>query len=269
MTACLVGALSLGSATSATAAPLPRKMTSPHTDARRGGPAWGRGRLSPRYRPVVGRVVTAPGTTAPTTFTMNVVGQRGTTTLVTVDVSTTTKLGEPGFSAPALANIMAGDLVGVMGTQAGTNTLAATSVWVLPPKPPVLPRPGAPRMPVINASLAPSLTSYPDLYGVPPGGANWSLRTGHVVVHTGGQLDATVTGLVLTSTGSNPLPQLAASLYCNGALAATTAPVPFSAAGNAHISSAVSVPSPCFVPAVLITIQVSGSTHYIAFDGTN
>ncbi len=125
--ACLVGALSLVSATSASAVPLPANHYggpgAPAWRAGSGGRYFGHG-----YGPVVGTVVTAPASSAPTTFTMNVAGTAGTTTLVTVDVSTTTTLAQPGFSSPALAYILAGDQVEVSGTQAGTNTLGATSV---------------------------------------------------------------------------------------------------------------------------------------------
>ena len=123
----LVGAVSLVSATSASAAPAPAN----HYGAP-GAPAWGTGsggrHFGHGYGPVVGTVVTAPATSTPTTFTMNVASTGSTTTLVTVDVPTTTTLSEPGFSSPALANIAAGDQVSVTGTQGGTNTLDATSV---------------------------------------------------------------------------------------------------------------------------------------------
>ena len=122
---------------------------------------------------------------------------------------------------------------------------------------------------VLNASLAPSLPSYSDIYTVPPGGAPWLLQAGHVVLGAGGHLNAVVTGLVLATTGTNPVPEIAASVYCNGAQAGTTAPVPFSTAGNAHVQTTLALPTPCLVPAVLLTIRPATTTLYIAFDGTN
>jgi hypothetical protein len=77
-------------------------------------------------------VVTTPAATAPTTFTMDVTGAGSTTTLVTVNVATTTTVNEPGASSPSLAGILAGDQVQVSGTQDGTNTLNATSVTAVP-----------------------------------------------------------------------------------------------------------------------------------------
>jgi hypothetical protein len=77
---------------------------------------------------ISGTVVTAPGSIAPTNFSISVSGTGG-TTMVTVDV-VTTALNEPGVSAPALGNILAGDQVQVTGTQDGTGVVDATSVTV-------------------------------------------------------------------------------------------------------------------------------------------
>jgi hypothetical protein len=63
---------------------------------------------------------------------MDVTGAGSTTTLVTVNVATTTTLNEPGTTSPSLAGILAGDQVQVFGTQDGTNTVNATSVTVVP-----------------------------------------------------------------------------------------------------------------------------------------
>ena len=130
-------------------------------------------------------------------------------------------------------------------------------------------QPAQSQNPVLNAPLAPSLPTYSDIYTVPPGGAPWLLQAGHVVLGAGGHLNAVVTGLVLATTGTNPVPEIAASVYCNGAQAGTTAPVPFSTAGNAHVQTRLALPTPCLVPAVLLTIRPATTTLYIAFDGTN
>jgi hypothetical protein len=79
---------------------------------------------------ISGTVVSVPGSTAPTNFTISVSGTGG-TTMVTVDV-VTTALNEPGVSAPALGNILAGDQVQVTGAQDGTGMVNATSVTISP-----------------------------------------------------------------------------------------------------------------------------------------
>jgi hypothetical protein len=123
---------------------------------------------------------------------------------------------------------------------------------------------------VLNASLAPSLPTYPSIFGLPPGGAPWALQAGHVHLGASGRLEVNVTGLVLVTTGTNPVPEIAASVFCNGTVAATTAPVPFSTAGDAQIHAMVSLPSPCLVPAVLLQPVIASVVRsaYIAFDGT-
>jgi hypothetical protein len=127
---------------------------------------------------------------------------------------------------------------------------------------------------VLRAVLAPSVPTDPSIFGVAPGGAPWQLARGQVRLGQGGRLTVDVKGLVLTTTGANPVPDLAASVYCGGKVAATTAPVPFSATGNARIRATVSLPSFCPAPAVLLNPATGSSpgtvitTVYIGFDGT-
>jgi hypothetical protein len=125
---------------------------------------------------------------------------------------------------------------------------------------------------LLAAPLAASLPTDPAIFGVSPGGAPWRISRGNVRLDRDGFLEADVDGLVLTSSGSNPIPDLAASVYCNGAAAATTAPVPFSTRGNADIRATVTLPAFCPVPAVLLkpATGTSPSTvinRYIGFDG--
>ena len=76
----------------------------------------------------LGTVASVPlSTTAPTSFTITT-GSSSSPTTVTVDVSTTTTFKDPGVSSPGLANLAVGDKVQVVGTQAGTGTVDATSV---------------------------------------------------------------------------------------------------------------------------------------------
>ncbi len=123
---------------------------------------------------------------------------------------------------------------------------------------------------MLRASLAPSLPTYPTIFGVKPGGAPWALQSGHVRLGQAGALEVNVNGLVLTTTGVNPVPGLAASVFCDGTLAATTASVPFSTTCNAHIQATVSLPNPCLAPAVLLNPAAPSvvTSVYIAFDGT-
>ncbi len=81
------------------------------------------------HRVVTGTVET-PGTTS---FTV----KSGAAT-ITVDVTSTTKYLDHGVSAPTIANVTAGERVKVRGTVAGTNTVDATRVRVLPALPVVV-----------------------------------------------------------------------------------------------------------------------------------
>jgi hypothetical protein len=127
---------------------------------------------------------------------------------------------------------------------------------------------------VLSASLAPSVPSDPAVFGVTAGSLPWSLANGHVRIGRGGLIQVTVAGLVITTTGTNPVPDLAASLYCGGASVGTTAPVAFSSQGNAHIHAALTVPAFCPAPAVLLNPATGSAASdvktgiYIAFDGT-
>jgi len=127
---------------------------------------------------------------------------------------------------------------------------------------------------VISALVAPSVPTDAAIFGVVAGGAPWTIQHGHALIERRGLLQVDVQGLVLTTIESNPVPYLAASVYCNGALAATTAPVPFSSEGDADIGALVSLPGLCVAPAILLNPALSASPSgvktgiYIAFDGT-
>jgi hypothetical protein len=127
---------------------------------------------------------------------------------------------------------------------------------------------------VLSAALAPSVPADPAIFGAAPGGAPWKLIHGQADLSGSGRILVDVRGLVLTTTGANPVPDLAASVYCGGTLAATTAPVPFSTAGNARIRTTVSLPALCQAPAILLNPATGSSSGdvktgtYIGFDGT-
>jgi len=105
---------------------------------------------------------------------------------------------------------------------------------------------------LLRASVAGSLPTDPALFGVKPGGAPWTIDRGTVTLRADGRLDVKIDNLIIPTTGVNPLPALAASVVCNGAVVATTATVPFSASGDARIRATVALPDRCLAPAVLL-----------------
>ena len=121
---------------------------------------------------------------------------------------------------------------------------------------------------ILSAEVAGSLTTDPVLFQtVAPGGADWVIRDGDARLRHDGRLDVQVKGLVLTSTGANPVTQLAASVACNGAVVATTGVVAFSPKGDATIHAKVTLPHRCIAPVVLLNPRGT-ATVYIGVTGT-
>lgn len=123
---------------------------------------------------------------------------------------------------------------------------------------------------VLSAQLVPSVPSDAKIFGVGPGAKPWVITSGHVHLSADGTLTARVKGLVIPPpVGTNPLPEIAAVVFCGGTQAATAGPVAFSTTGDAQIDAQVALPSFCPVPAVLIEPAHNGMTDdmYIAFDG--
>jgi hypothetical protein len=97
--------------------------------------------------------------------------------------------------------------------------------------------------------------------GVARGGAPWVVRHGSAILTDGGRVRVDVRGLILPSTGNTgPVTQVAASVVCSDAVAATSKSVNLSAKGNAEISDRLTLPSPCFGPVVLIRVTGVNNT---------
>lgn len=120
---------------------------------------------------------------------------------------------------------------------------------------------------ILSAELAGSLTTDPVLFQTAPGGADWVIGDGEARLRHDGRLDVRVKGLVLTSTGANPVTQVSASVACNGSVVATTAVVPFSATGDAKIRATVTLPQRCIAPVVLLNPRGNAAV-YIGITGT-
>jgi hypothetical protein len=108
----------------------------------------------------------------------------------------------------------------------------------------------------------------PILFDVSPGGAPWvANRHSSIRVERDGDVRIKVRGLIIPDgrVPPNPLKTLVASLVCNGAVVATTDPVPFSPEGNANIRQEVMVPKPCVAPVVLLRPTAVGP--YIGASG--
>jgi hypothetical protein len=91
------------------------------------------------------------------------------------------------------------------------------------------------------------------LLGVPAGGLPWRIDSGRARLFADGRLDVEVDGLVLDAgarEGTNPIPNGRAIVSCDGAVAAMSAVVPFSATGDAVVEDQVPLPGVCVAPTI-------------------
>jgi len=117
---------------------------------------------------------------------------------------------------------------------------------------------------IFSSSLVGLPTGSLVLDGLTGGGVPWSIDEGTATLTADGRLHVEVQGLVITSTGVNPVPTGRAIVVCQGAPVAQTDTVPFSTAGDAVIDAQVSVPSPCLDLAVFFT---NASNRWFAVTG--
>jgi hypothetical protein len=96
--------------------------------------------------------------------------------------------------------------------------------------------------------------------GVPGAGSPWSIDKANATLKANGDLDVEVNGLVITATGTNPVPAFRAVVSClsiaDGAAVTVnrvTAPFPATTTGDAQFEGDVNLPSPCIAPIVFVT----------------
>ncbi len=150
------------------------------------------------------------------------------------------------------ASVVAGLLLGVGVLAAGASASADSG--------------GLPRSDILRAPLQGSQLSDPPLFGLTRGGAPWVIAGGTARLRANGDLRVEVEGLVIPTTGTNPVPRLSATVTCNGVALAPTATVPFSTAGDAVVQATVTLPHRCLAPAVLLNPNGNPAV-YIAATG--
>ena len=96
--------------------------------------------------------------------------------------------------------------------------------------------------------------------GVNGGGIPWDIAEGKVVLGADGSLEVKVEGLVLATSGANPVSTFRAIVSCQtivaGAAVVTnvsTGTFPATTTGDSKIEATVSLPDPCFAPIVFVT----------------
>jgi|SRR5579872_3795144 len=96
--------------------------------------------------------------------------------------------------------------------------------------------------------------------GISGGGRAWQLHSAMGLLERDGHLVVHVRGLVLVSTGTDPISSFRAIVSCqtitdSAATAANvmTDPFPASTQGDADVETSVALPSPCIAPIVFVT----------------
>ena len=112
---------------------------------------------------------------------------------------------------------------------------------------------------VMTPVVAPFTGTAHPIRGVNGGGVPWQIDSGRGELRSDGRLKIRVHGLVLVSTGQNPVPMFRGVVNCLTTLSPdvgvnlATAPVPASSDGDATIKATVELPEPCVAPIVFVT----------------
>ncbi len=97
--------------------------------------------------------------------------------------------------------------------------------------------------------------------GVSGGGATWVIADGKGKLRADGRLDIKVRGLVLASTGANPVAAFRGVVSCQSIdgmgspsiVNISTEDFPASTTGDADIRATIDLPNPCFAPIIFVT----------------
>jgi hypothetical protein len=97
--------------------------------------------------------------------------------------------------------------------------------------------------------------------GLSGGGVPWVIADGKGKLRADGRVEVKVRGLVLASTGANPVPNFRAVVSCQSIdgmgspsiVNVSTEDFPASPTGDADIRATVELPSPCFAPIIFVT----------------
>lgn len=99
------------------------------------------------------------------------------------------------------------------------------------------------------------------IHGVLGGGVPWKLTSAQGELTVDGKLEIRVTGLVITSTGVNPIANFRATVSCITPDGVGDPPVenvqtdsfPASTSGDAYIEAQLELPKPCIAPVIFVT----------------
>jgi len=116
-------------------------------------------------------------------------------------------------------------------------------------------------------------TAHP-IRGIGGGGVPWALRAAEGELESNGRLEVSVVGLVIASTGVNPVATFVAAVNClttaspDTGVTLLTAPQSVGSNGNARFEAQLNLPRPCVAPIVFVGIPAGSSLRWFATTGS-
>ena len=116
-------------------------------------------------------------------------------------------------------------------------------------------------------------TTHP-IRGIGGGGVPWALMAAEGELDSNGRLEVSVVGLVIASSGVNPVATFVAAVNCltttspDTGVTLLTAPQSVGSNGNATFEAKLNLPSPCVAPIVFVGIPAGNSLRWFATTGS-
>jgi hypothetical protein len=105
---------------------------------------------------------------------------------------------------------------------------------------------------ILRAELVGSMPDDPAIATIAPGGAPWVNGPSKTRVREDGRIEVKIKGLIIPTTGVNPVASVVAALVCDGMVASRTAAVALSPVGDGSTSDVITGTRHCEDPVVLI-----------------
>ena len=121
---------------------------------------------------------------------------------------------------------------------------------------------------VLDARLTGIPTGGLVLHGITGGGVPWKIDEGRAKLFADGRLQVEVRGLVVASSGVNPVATGRAIVTCSSVAVASTGAVPFSPTGDADVDTSINLPSTCLAPAVFFAGVTGNGDRWFAVTGS-
>jgi hypothetical protein len=121
---------------------------------------------------------------------------------------------------------------------------------------------------VLDARMVGIPTANLELHGIAGGGIPWVIDEGRAKLFVDGRLQVDVNGLVLATTGTNPVPTGRAIVTCSSEVVASSDAVPFSPTGEAVVDTTIDLPELCLAPAVFFAGVTGQGDRWFAVTGS-